>query len=98
MVECYTESYLPTMGRTFRYKDVRLWTVREYGLCIFGIATLVRVALLLRMRLENEAIGYEVVRIATSLATRGTYADPYAAMRTGPTAHTAPGYPLLLAL
>jgi hypothetical protein len=98
MVGCYTDSYFRTMGRSFQYRDVRSWTAREYGLCIFAIAILVRVALLLRMRLENEAIGAEVVRIATSLATRGAYADPYAAMRTGPTAHSSPGYPLFLAL
>src|SRR5580658_6954923 len=86
------------MGRSFQYKDVRSWTAREYGLCIFAIAILVRVGLLLLMRLENEAIGGEVVRIAASLATRGAYADPYAALRTGATAHSPPGYPLFLAL
>jgi hypothetical protein len=86
------------MGRVFRYKDVRSWTAREYGLCIFAIAILVRVGLLLHMRLENEAIGGEVVRIAASVATRGAYADPYAVLRTGATAHSPPGYPLFLAL
>lgn len=35
--------------------------------------------------------------IARSLALHGTFADPYL-LPTGPTAHTAPGYPLLLGL
>jgi hypothetical protein len=35
--------------------------------------------------------------IAKSLASHGTFADPYL-LPTGPTAHTAPGYPLLLGL
>jgi len=35
--------------------------------------------------------------IARSLALHGTFADPYL-LPTGPTAHTAPGYPILLGL
>jgi hypothetical protein len=35
--------------------------------------------------------------IARSLALHGTFADPYL-LPTGPTAHTAPGYPMLLGL
>ena len=39
----------------------------------------------------------EMENIARSLALHGTFADPYL-LPTGPTAHTAPGYPILLGL
>jgi len=39
----------------------------------------------------------EMENIARSLALHGTFADPYL-LPTGPTAHTAPGYPFLLGL
>ncbi|MEO8051751.1 MAG: hypothetical protein ABI833_15135 [Acidobacteriota bacterium] len=39
----------------------------------------------------------EMENIARSLALHGTFADPYI-LPTGPTAHTAPGYPILLGL
>ena len=40
---------------------------------------------------------WEVQAVAVSLATTGTFADPYA-LATGPTAHMPPAYPALLAL
>jgi hypothetical protein len=40
--------------------------------------------------------GFEAVSIANSLATHGTFADPFDGP-SGPTAHLAPAYPLLLA-
>ena len=39
----------------------------------------------------------EMENIARSLALHGTFADPYL-LPTGPTAHTSPGYPILLGL
>jgi len=39
----------------------------------------------------------EMENIAKSIAVHGTFADPYL-LPTGPTAHTAPGYPLVLGL
>jgi len=39
----------------------------------------------------------EVTRVALNVAQRGTFADPFQAMPTGPTAHTAPAYVLLFA-
>jgi hypothetical protein len=42
--------------------------------------------------------GYETVAIARSLAATGRFADPYAALATGLTAHAAPLYPAFLAL
>jgi hypothetical protein len=40
---------------------------------------------------------WEVQAVAWSLATKGTFADPYA-LPTGPTAHMPPAFPALLAL
>src|SRR5712664_1683563 len=42
--------------------------------------------------------GSEAVLVARSLAAHGTFADPYAAMKTGLTAHVAPAYPFLYSL
>jgi hypothetical protein len=41
---------------------------------------------------------FESIALANSLATRGTYSDPFAPLATGPSAHVAPGYPALVAL
>jgi len=41
--------------------------------------------------------GGEVARTAISLAQRGTFADPFAALPTGSSAHTAPAYVFLYA-
>ena len=42
--------------------------------------------------------GYEILNVARTLAETGTFGDPYLALRTGPTAHVAPLYPMFLAL
>ena len=39
--------------------------------------------------------GTEPIRIANSLALEGNFANPFGALRTGPTAHIAPGFPFL---
>src|SRR3989304_5861832 len=41
--------------------------------------------------------GGEIVRVALTLAHLGTFADPYYALPTGSTAHTAPAYGSLFA-
>ena len=41
--------------------------------------------------------GFESIALADSLATRGSYADPFAPLATGPSAHVAPAYPALVA-
>ena len=41
--------------------------------------------------------GFETVAVARSLARNGTFADPFLAAPTGPTAHLPPLYPFLLA-
>ncbi len=65
------------------------------GAAVFGLGFAVRVALLLITRSYESVEFSEVVGIAIALATRGTFADAYGA-GTGPTAHAAPLYPLLL--
>ncbi len=42
--------------------------------------------------------GFESIALADSLATRGTYSDPFKPLATGPSAHVAPAYPALVAL
>ncbi|HTM47372.1 MAG TPA: hypothetical protein VL285_01745, partial [Bryobacteraceae bacterium] len=42
-------------------------------------------------------LGLEVLAVAKSLARDGSFANPYMAAQTGPTAHTSPLYPLYLA-
>ena len=66
---------------------------------VFAISFLV-FAILPEGRLSDLSVpfGGEAVRVARSLATSGTFADPFASMKTGPTAHVAPVYPFLYAL
>lgn len=43
-------------------------------------------------------VGYESLQLACSLAQKGTFADPFQTMPTGPSAHLAPLYPAFLAV
>ncbi len=63
---------------------------------IFAIALLVRLAFLFVFRTYTDLTRYELERTAISLAKTGVYGNPYA-VPTGPTAHVAPGYTLILA-
>jgi hypothetical protein len=45
-----------------------------------------------------ETRGYEPFAIAKSIATKGTFSDPFMPLGTGPSAHCAPLYPAYLAL
>ncbi|MBV9276296.1 MAG: hypothetical protein JO333_20550, partial [Verrucomicrobia bacterium] len=42
--------------------------------------------------------GPETIRVARSIAEKGEFANPFAALDTGPSAHVAPAFPALLAL
>lgn len=65
------------------------------GAAVFALGLVVRIALLLVTR-SYESVEYsEVVNVAIALATKGTFADAYGS-GTGPTAHAAPLYPLML--
>ncbi len=66
------------------------------GLVIFAIALLVRLAFLFVFHTYTDLNRYELERTAISLAQTGVYGNPYA-IPTGPSAHVAPGYTLILA-
>lgn len=86
---------VPTIFKRLRHVIAKLSPFR-WGLLIFGIGLLVRVALLFATHSYRDLERYELERTAISLATNGVYGNPYL-RPTGPTAHVAPGYTLILA-
>jgi hypothetical protein len=62
---------------------------------IFFLSFTIRVSLLIRHRDDIDAVGEEP-RIAYALISKGQFADPYV-VPTGPTAHSTPFFPVLLA-
>jgi hypothetical protein len=71
-------------------------TLAQQFLLIFAVAFSIRVGLVLVTHQYTDLSRYELQRTAYSLATTGVFGNPYA-IPTGPTAHVAPGYPLILA-
>jgi hypothetical protein len=71
------------------------WSLRNTFLVVFLAAFSVRIALMFATGSYRVQEQDEVVRIAASLATQGTFADAYCE-GCGPSAHSAPLYPLLL--
>lgn len=69
----------------------------RWCIALFAVAFAVRVLLMVVTRSYLKTEMYEVERVARSLATQGTFADAYGD-GMGPTAHSAPLYPLLLSL
>lgn len=67
------------------------------SVAIWLVALTIRLAVLWLTRSYLHPDPSEVVAIATSLATKGQFADAYGA-HTGPTAHASPLYPLLLSV
>jgi hypothetical protein len=65
-------------------------------LLVFFIGFVIRVGLVMVTHQYRDLSRYELQRAAYSLATTGVLGNPYA-IPTGPTAHVAPGYPLILA-
>jgi hypothetical protein len=64
---------------------------------IFAVSSLIRIVKVLAAPRPPGTHLSEMENIARSLALHGTFADPYI-LPTGPTAHTAPAYPVLLGL
>ena len=89
-----TEAAIPSQD--FLLQKFPKWTPAHWGVSIFAISFLI-LALLPEGRLNDFEVplGAETVRVARSLAARGAFADPFAVMPTGPTAHLAPVYPFL---
>lgn len=73
------------------------WFERHSFWLIFAVSSLIRIVKVLAAPRPPGTHLSEMENIARSLALHGTFADPYL-LPTGPTAHTAPGYPLLLGL
>lgn len=75
------------------------WRLRHICVVVFTLSFFA-LALHPEARLVDTNIpsGAETVRVARSLADHGTFANPFAAGNTGPTAHVAPVYPFLYSL
>jgi hypothetical protein len=73
------------------------WFERHSFWIIFAVSSLIRIVKVLAAPRPPGTHLSEMENIARSLALHGTFADPYL-LPTGPTAHTAPGYPILLGL
>ena len=71
--------------------------LKHLVLCVLVLGVVVRLAILMLFRIHMTIAFGEMEKIARSLAENGTFADPYK-LPTGPTAHHAPAYPLLLSL
>jgi hypothetical protein len=78
---------------------LRLWALVliRSPLFVFAVAFAVRMVLIFATHSYRDAELSEVVRVATSLAQHGTFADAFGP-GTGPTAHVSPAYPILLSL
>jgi hypothetical protein len=72
------------------------WTLLHWCVAVGAVSFLI-LALLPKARLTDLGVpfGGENVRVARSLAAHGTFADPFATLKTGTTAHVAPVYPFL---
>ena len=73
------------------------WFERHSFWLIFAASALIRIVKVLASPRPPGTHLSEMENIAKSLALHGTFADPYI-LPTGPTAHTPPGYPILLGL
>jgi hypothetical protein len=62
---------------------------------VFAVAMCVRLAIIFLTKSYREVEHTEIIRVATSLAKHGTFADAFG-KQTGATAHVAPLYPILL--
>ncbi len=98
------QSQLPKENRALLRKenraqgDVDLTSLVKICVIVFA-ASFLLFAISPEGRLEDLSVpfGGESVRVARSLTAHGTFADPFAVLKTGPTAHVAPVYPLLYA-
>jgi hypothetical protein len=73
------------------------WFERHSFWLIFAVSSLIRIVKVLAAPRPPGTHLSEMENIARSLALHGTFADPYL-LPTGPTAHTAPAYPIVLGL
>jgi len=71
---------------------------RVPAISIFFLAYAVRLAMVVLLHPYRDMPDYEVLRIMRSLARGGMFADPFAPLATGPTAHVSPLYPLVMSM
>ena len=81
--------------RTMEVRSDLQRVVRRAAFAIYAVAVIVRATLIFGFA-RYEIGRPEPVRVALSLARNGTFSDPYT-IPTGPTAHVAPLYPLMIA-
>ena len=75
--------------------DMRyLWARRHIRLIIFLLGFFIRLSIVIFRKTYTYIEYTEVVNIARSLASKGTFSDAF--FNTGPTAHASPLYPVLL--
>jgi len=90
-----------SIRRTNAIKRQCRWleTIKLEHLVVFllVLGVVVRLAALALLRIHPTIVFAEMEKIALSLAENGTFANPFK-VPTGPTAHHAPVYPLLLSL
>jgi hypothetical protein len=67
------------------------------SIAIFLFAFLTRLILIVHLQQYKELDRPEAIRVAISLSEKGTFANPFPTP-TGPTAHVAPLYPMLLSV
>src|SRR3954452_19218713 len=67
-------------------------------LACFLLALFIRLAVLYASGLHTRMYHTEMGSVAVTWAHTGQIANAYMAMPTGPTAHVAPGYPILVGL
>src|SRR5438477_9322751 len=82
------------------------WTLKLCSVCedqrftavllLFCLSFAVRTVLLFQLPRTEQQYRAEAEQIGLSLASKGTFSDPYR-VPTGPTAHCAPFYPLVVA-
>jgi hypothetical protein len=76
------------------------WYMNKQGyrlaLICFLLALALRLAILFGTGLNHKQDRFEMISVASTFARTGTIANAYMAMPTGPTAHVAPLYPILV--
>src|ERR1700722_20339380 len=92
------DEMVPTLKILRQEPETDLASLLKICVIVFAVSFLL-FAISPEGRLEDLSVpfGGESVRVARSLATHGTFADPFAVLKTGETAHVAPVYPVLYA-
>ena len=87
---------MQTGDRPIQSGDAAYWSTLRLSLCIFAVAFLVRLGLMVAMHPYDQPLRVEIHHVALSLSDGHGFANPYPTP-TGPTALYTPGCPLILA-